>query len=247
MGTALRTVDVETSLGVIPVTGTFSGRKLAALAITGAFADAEQLERHPQTVGPEFDGYVAHLPGWITPPLAQTSIPAFAQAFDEVVETLGPTVVVGVSAGALVALAMRSPLVRGVVAVEPPLSTAKLWPIIPLFRSMLGGPQDAFIRNVFGITETTVEERGYGSLLEGVRAPLEVVVGSEPLLPPRPVERPPSVVDQPERELLARHGKLSVVVPAGHTVQTQAGKAMLSVVLRACRRAAEGLDQTGTS
>jgi pimeloyl-ACP methyl ester carboxylesterase len=238
MAVELRTVNVETSLGVIPVTGTFGDRKLAALAITGAFADADQMARHPETVAPEFDGYVAHLPGWITPPLSETSIPAFARAFDEVLQTLGPTVVVGVSAGALVALAMRSPLLRGVVAVEPPLSTAKLWPVLPLFRQMLGGPQDAFVRNVFGITETSVEERGYGSLLEGLTAPLETIVGSEPLLPPRPVERPPSVVDRPERELLAKHGKLSVVVPAGHTVQTQAGKAMLGVVLRACRRAA---------
>ena len=232
----MRTVTIETSLGPIPVTGAF-GDKLSVLAIPGAFADEHQLSRHPETVAPEFDGYVAHLPGWITPPLAEASIPAFTRAFDEVLAVLGPSVVVGYSAGALVALGLRSPLLKAVVAVEPPLLPAKMWSAVATFRSFLGTPHDGFVRNLFGVHEDRLEERDYRGLLDGLSVPLHTIVGSEPLYPVRPLARVPSVVDEPERALLQRHGHLTVAQGAGHAIPSQAGRAMLGVVLETCRLA----------
>ena len=53
-------VDFQTSLGTIPLTGSeFDVDKPAVLAITGAFAKADDLCRLPLIMGPDWAGFVA--------------------------------------------------------------------------------------------------------------------------------------------------------------------------------------------
>lgn len=189
----------------------------------------------PELMAPDYNGLVARLPGNGTPELSETSIPAFARAFDEVVRQLGPTTVIGVSIGALVALGMREP--KAIVAVEPPVSTSKLWPMIPELRAAT--TQREFIRNVFGVYADHVEERGYLSLLDGLDIPTDVIVGEVPLFPERPVERYPSFVDENDRIALASHPAVTLhVAPnAGHAVPHAAGRFMHPIVLQASQSA----------
>ena len=229
---------MSTSLGVISIWGHF-GNKIKVLAINGAGAAADEMSRLPHILAPDYDGLVAFLPGDRRPALSQVSIPAFAQAFDEVVRRLGPTVVMGHSAGGLVALAMRSPLIRAVVAIDPPLLTSKMWPVIPTLRAGLAASYDPFLDKVFGLTAAGVEERDYRPLLAGLHRPTDVVVGSDPLFPERALSRKPSFVDEPERALFAAHPlvRLHVAPNSGHQVQFEAAHFLFSVLLEACRKA----------
>jgi pimeloyl-ACP methyl ester carboxylesterase len=228
----IQTVEVRTSLGLIPLTGTF-GRTITTLAINGAFARADEMHRLPLVVAP-YGGVVGFLPGDRNPPLAETSVSAFAWAFDEVVDQLGPTVVMGLSIGGLVALAMRSPNIRRVIAVEPPLVTGKLWPM----ATMLGGAWTShhrnLVENVFGLSPDGFPGRDYSGLLEGLHRPTDVVLGDEPLFPVRTLERWPSFVDEPERALLRAHPLVKVhLAPAGHNVPFHAPQVLLPILLAA--------------
>lgn len=227
----------ETSLGSIPVTGWF-GRPLSVLAITGAFATRDSMSMLPNTLAPRYGGLVAHLPGNHSPRLSETSISAYARAFDEVIDQIGPTLVLGESVGGLVGLAMRSPNLKRVVAIDPPLATAKLWQLIPRFRAALPAHR-WFIEPIFGVYDDRVEERGYAALLDGLTVPVDAVVGEDPLFPERTVDRTPSLVDAPERARLAAHPlvTLSVAPGAGHNVPRQSALYLRDVLLAACGKA----------
>ena len=232
-GAGPRTVDFQTSLGTIPVTGVF-GDRFKVLAITGAWAPPSEMSRLAVAVAPDFDGVVATLPGNRSPALAQTSIPAWATAFDEVVDQLGPTLVLGMSIGALVALGMRSPV--AIMAIEPPLSTRKLWPMLSVLRDMFSA-EPAFVETVFGYSDRGWEDRDYRFLLDGLAVPTDVLVGDSPLFPERPTQRFPSVVDEPERVFLAAHPRVTLhTIPnTGHNVPSYAGLQMLEILMRALR------------
>ena len=230
------TVEVRTSLGVIPLTGHF-GDKVALLAINGAFIAANSLARLPTLLAADAECVVAQLPGEHAPALAETSLAAFARAFDEVVETLGPSVVMGHSVGGLVALAMRSPSVRAVVALDPPLLPAKMWPVIGALRGDLVGPRRDFIEALFGVSAEGIEPRDYRPLLDGLCRPTTVVVGSDPLMPPRAFERAPSFVDEPERALFAAHPMITLrVAPnSGHMLHNHASDWLVDLLRQTCR------------
>ena len=234
----VKTVEVQTSLGTIPVTGHF-GDGLRVLAITGAFAELEEMSRFPVALAPEFDGLVARLPGHYVSTLTETSIETWAKAFDEVAAELSISVVMGISVGALVALAMRVP--KALIAIEPPLSTAKLWPLTNMLRRVRG--HGTFVENVFGVFPDRIEERGYRSLLDRLAIQTEVILGSDPLMPSRPTDRLPSLVDEPERQLLDAHPMVTLhVAPnAGHAVPYHAAALVHSVLLRTCRRVRDGM------
>jgi len=228
------TVDFHTSLGVIPITGAHDHRP-KVLAINGLGAAPDEMSRLGLLVAPHYDGLVGFLPGDRNPALSETSISAIAQAFDEVVDQLGPTVVVGLSVGALVALAMRASAIVRVVAVEPPLVTGKLWPLATELRAGLGSHHRAMVENVMGMTAQAFEGRDYTHLLDGLHRPTDVVVGDDPLLPERPTPRMPSLVDEAERARLARHPLVTIhLAPnAGHNIPAQAPQILLPLIRKA--------------
>mgnify|MGYP001553401090 CR=1 FL=1 len=137
----MQTTVVQTSLGPIPLRappGALASRKPVVLVVTGAWAEADDMSRTHEVVGPAWDAAVMRLPGNGTPALSETSVAAWARAVGELVDSVfaGRTVVlVGLSVGAMVALGVRSAGVRRVVALEPPLVMSKLWPLAPALRS----------------------------------------------------------------------------------------------------------------
>lgn len=172
----------------------------------------------------------AHLPGSHCPRLTSHSVAVYAAAYAEVLDQIGrPAVVIGASIGALVGLSIRSAWVRGLVTLEPPLQTEKLWCLIDGFRAKLAGaPGDAdlreFLWQIFGISETRLENRDYRPLVAGLTVPCWAAFGGLPLMPPRAIKALPSLVDEPERALMRSHRlvKTEVVPTVGHNVPGQA-------------------------
>ena len=232
--TELEERTIQTSLGPVPLRGVFD-QPLTVLAITGMLAAADDMARLPIVVAPT-GGVVARLPGHGGPTLAQTSIDAFARAFDEVVQCIGPSVVVGLSVSALVAISMRAPNLRRVVAVEPPLETAKCWqlgePMMATFSE-----HSEFYRSIMGFDGETFPGRCYLDLLDALDRPTDFVVGDKPMFPTRRGGGQVfSMVDEAQRKLIraAPNASLHIAPGAGHPVQRQAGEFLLKIIRSAC-------------
>ncbi|THD79260.1 MAG: alpha/beta hydrolase [Phenylobacterium sp.] len=215
-------IKVATDLGQIWFWGRDRGKPLV-LMITGAMAPADVWAGEFD----ELDYLRVHLPGNHCPPLAETSIAAFARSIDQALAmnfSGRPVFVAGISMGALVGLAMRSPELRGALLIEPPLRTRHLWSVqrMPMEAGLT--EQDLLLlKNVLGVSKAGSEPRDYTHLLAGLRVRTTVVVGSEPLLPKRKVARVPSVVDDDDRALLAAHPLVRIVLVegAGHAVHAE--------------------------
>ncbi len=151
---------------------------------------------------------------------------------------------VGESLGGTIAFRMAGmdelgPIV-GVVAFDPPLTTAKLWPIIGTFKiAWANEPDNAFYRDlaweVFGIAQDgSVEDRIYYDLVGGLRTPAMLVSGDMPLPPPRPTVVNPSMVDEVDAYLLQRlfPGKLKLrrIVNTGHLLLHESPQACLKLI-----------------
>ncbi len=168
----------------------------------------------------------AQLPGNHCPQPLTHSVGAYAAAYSQVLAELGrPAVVLGASVGALVGMAMRAPNIRGTVALDPPLHTAKLWPLLAPFRQAIAdNPGDArlaeFIWNVFGFSAAEVVDRDYTDLVSRISAPTIVLVGEEPLFPQRDLRTLPSLLDEAGRQVFRDHPLVTVrqVAGVGHSI-----------------------------
>lgn len=231
---------VQTRLGPIPLwspAGALTSAKPVVLTITGAWAEPDDMIKIPSVVGPSWDAALMRLPGNGVPALTETSIAAWARAVSELIDATfhgRPVVVIGVSVGALVALGVRSPWVRRVIALAPPLVMSKLWPLADGLRARWRDEPAArpFIETVFGVTGQGAEERVYFELFEGA-PPADVAVGEAPLYPERRPERFPSLVDEPERAWLAARAGVSLhVAPgAGHNIHVFAPAFLRDLIL----------------
>ena len=167
-------------------------------------------------LGRVVDAAILRIPGADTPPLADPSFAGMAQAIGEVIAQRfpgRPVVLLGVSIGAVIALAVRAPSLRRIVAVEPPLRTVGLWPIEGMVRRHLASrPDDRAAHGVFGelfgIAATGVRPRDYLPLLDRLDLPTDVILGAEPLSPRRELENLPSLVDEVARARLAAHPRV---------------------------------------
>jgi hypothetical protein len=196
------------------------------LFINGAFAIERPRSFELPGLMPEAAVFNAHLPGNHCPALASPSVEAFAAAYSAALDQIGrPAIVIGASIGALVAMSLRSPTLRGVVLLEPPLQTGALWPLQPTFRQMAAArPSDTALRDflwaIFGFSRRELRNRDYRPLLGHLDTPGWAVFGGQPLMPERAYELVPSLVDEPDRALLAAHPKLrtAVIAGVGHNV-----------------------------
>jgi len=175
------------------------------------------------------DAAFLHLPGFFSPPLSEVSISAFAEAFDAVAENLGARepVIVGASVGALVALAMETAGSR--ILVEPFFSTRDLWPLHELLANSLVGPVGEWARAILGFAPEGVMARDYSYLAARARGAF-VLVGDEPLLPPRPLSALPSFTAAIDVELLRRNGAEVATVQGGHFPSSEMRAALNAVV-----------------
>jgi pimeloyl-ACP methyl ester carboxylesterase len=214
------------------------------LAIAGAFAIPRgPLFQLAPALGEAADVVAGHLPGNHCPTLISASVGTYAAAYSHVVRTAFAqrrVVVCGSSIGGLVALGMRAPQIPRMVVTEPPLVMSKVWPMRANIRQRLAAAPDdadlrAFCRNVFGVSATAVEERRYDWMIEMVSRPTHVLVGDRPLYPERALEKLPSLVDEPERKLMAAHPliRLSVLPDAGHNVLQESAPGFLAALREA--------------
>ena len=242
--------EVRTSRGVAAIRARpeiFGSRRPLLLALPGLFAGPNDLARLAEAVAKVADA--AHLRLEDLPPavLEQASPAAFARFVDELIEQLfadRPVVVAGASIGATVALGVRAAAVRRIVAIEPILATAALWPLAePLRKHLRGRPDDRRTRELFwrllGVSLDAVEARDHRKVLDGLTVPIDVVLAGEALGEPRPVTSFPSLVAPAEQAWFAALplARLHRAPGTNHNVQVQAAKLVQEVVVEACRRA----------
>lgn len=218
--------------------GSFSTERPLLLLIRGAFPIETQFLRLGEHF-PHADYAICDLPGMHSPFFAEPSVAAFAAGFDEVLALAFGTRLVnilGLSLGGVVALAMRSPQVRAVIAVDPPLSTAHLWPMRQdLERGAQISPQlRAWIWGLFGVDGAKQVERDYAFVLDGQRPPTRVLLASDPLMPEREVTRMPSLVGERDRALYAsRPISLLTVMDTGHNIARDGQPAIMTSLRQA--------------
>lgn len=168
------------------------------------------------------------------PPLENPSVEHIAERFMALIPP--EAVVVGESLGGLVALKMAAHGYRA-IAVDPPLSTAKLWVLHSLLpnvvaRNAENAPWFAdMVDAIFGVRQDEpVRSMNYWPLLDEVTAPVHVIAASEPLWPRRTItlvpENTPSVLDEVDAYNLARHPNVRFrLLPGPHTLLTEAVEA----------------------
>ena len=206
------------------------------LVVHGALRRAEILMgAFPWWPAP-FDIVFADLPGHgRSSPLVPATVERFAQRLNAAMTALFPQrrlFVLGESLGGLVALAMAGPAdtetVHGVIAADPPLTTAKLWHVAQAVRTALARtPHSPFMQSfagdIFGIAATeATTERIYYPVLDRLRVPALILTGDIPLLPPRRTASVPCVMDEVDRFVIERlyHGRVTVKTldRSGHLV-----------------------------
>ena len=138
-------------------------------------------------------------------------------------------------------MAMRSP--AAFVAVDAPLSTARLWPILAPLRAEIAAGGNARLGEwaweVLGVGADRVENRDYRPLLDDLAAPGVYVIAAEPLEPERPIRRPPGALTEADRaRVMAAPGIAPLVIPnCGHDVLAAAPGAIRMAVAMALERA----------
>lgn len=212
--------------------GADTGRPVL-FTVAGAFSHPDYLYRLPGFF-PELDVWRAQLPGNHCPELVANSIGVFGAAYAEALAQRlqgRPAAILGVSVGALVALAMRAPEAAALVLVEPPLQTGEVWPLRAYPASAPPG-SEAFLWNVLGVSATAHEPRDYSGLLSTIACPTRALLGGVPLMPERKAEVLPSFVDEASRALLRAHPSIEVVEcpDAGHNVPKLANAAFVDAI-----------------
>jgi pimeloyl-ACP methyl ester carboxylesterase len=235
----LRTIP--TTLGPVSLWGSFAAFDAArplVLAIRGAFPDPDFMSLLPEHL-PEMDVVLSHLPGMHTPLLRVTSVQAFINAFQEVIgQEFGDREVIpyGFSLGGVVALGLRNPQIRLVIAMDPPLTT-DLWPIFERVKQ-LPEPDASWASQIFG------DESGkdYRWVLDGLTAPAYAILAGDALGAPRPITRLPGLVTERAKVALTSHPNVKLVyLPGvGHNIPVQAPSAVVGLLRLAIRETRQG-------
>jgi hypothetical protein len=226
----------RTPFGEVWLWGALTGRPVL-LIVTGAFADPGTLD-HTGGVFPALDVLRTHIPGNHCPELVTTSVGVHAAALSDALRQAAleaPLGVLGISLGALTALGLRSPRLRRLLLIEPPLFTADAWHLTDSLPTTPGSPEAAFFWELFGIRGREVAEpRDYSPLLAGLQVPAEVLLGDIPAMPRRPLDTPPSFVGPATRALLEAHPHVRTTVApgAGHNVPVQGTMVLYNALVR---------------
>ena len=216
-------IEVQTEFGPAQFRGTDTGKPILLL-ITGAFSSEQVMVQLGARFG-KVDVLRAHLPGNHCPPLIQTSVGVFGAAYGAALDQRFPgrdIVLVGLSVGALVGFAMRSPAVRAIVAIEPPLLMREARPLTVL-REQAPPGQEALLWNILGIGPDRVEDRDYRPLIANLRVPTFVLLGEPPPASDTAWIEMPGLVGPEARRALRASPRVEVKVIAGaghHIVRT---------------------------
>lgn len=226
----------QTPFGEVWLWGELTGRPVL-LVVTGAFADPGTLD-HAGEVFPAVDVLRTHAPGNHCPTLVTASVGVHAAALSDALRQAAQQAslgVLGISLGALAALGIRSPSLRRLLLVEPPLLTADTGHLAQSVAAAPGSPEAVLLWEAFGIRDGEVAQpRDYSTLLAGLGVPAEVLVGDLAADPGRGPEKAPSFVGPAARALLASNPRVrTTLVPgAGHNVPVQAPLVLYEALVR---------------
>jgi pimeloyl-ACP methyl ester carboxylesterase len=208
----------------VPVWGRIGDdRRALLLVVRGAMPTLQHMLDLTKFL-PAVDVALVHLPGMHSPFFDENTPAVFASAFDQTLDHLGyeRVIVLGISIGGIVALAMRAPSIQRIILVDTPLTTGKLWPIHDTFRETVGDHAQArrWIAQMLGIHIDRVDDLDYRALLAAAPMPLTAMVGGDALGEPRKIARTPSLVSEADRRVYAADPNVDlIVVPdAGHNV-----------------------------
>jgi hypothetical protein len=249
----MRHLVISTEAGPIYLVGRIHAdpKRPVLFAMTGFWSPDTQLH----DLVDHFQGVsvlVAPMPGMGD----SVSLPAFdvrdfSRAIELTLATVVPgrrVVLLGSSAGCLATLGVRSTQVARHVAVEPFFRTAALWPLHDIARRFLAAEPHAVGAHraaevILGHGPAgAVAERDYRWLLDGLEAPLDVVVGALGLEPQRELPIAPSFTSAADRELLASRPNTRLTQAheeSGHNLmETPQGARLVRDVAHAALRAA---------
>lgn len=194
-------------------------------AIRGALAAPDQLCELANLL-PDADVAVVDLPT-----TGEISIDAFAAAYRELLsEVRRPLTIVGASIGGLVAMVLSD--LGEVVALDPPLSPPKLWPLHEIVgrkaaQGILTEANQAWWQAILSVND-------YSPVLGCLRRRATVLASGVPLEPPRPLAGIPGLLSADDLSTLERHAMidLQVVPGAGHDILRDAPEAVARAVRR---------------
>ena len=253
---------VATELGPVAVVfkqDDISRLRPVALLIHGFLSDANDMLHWQDVLCADHEVVFVELPGHgRCPPQGDCSVAALTQRLRLVIRGLfpgRPIIAVGASLGGVIALALANgevPEIRGVIAGDPPLTTAKQWPVqIALHRYLQQRSSNyltEFAGAVFGFTDCTwAGGRVYYDLLAKAAVPTLILTGDAPLWPvrelPRPARSPqdmPCLIDAADASVIGMlanpHVVLQRIENCGHLVLGREAAPSVPLVRDFCRQ-----------
>lgn len=153
-------IEIDTPFGPIWLNGRATGRPILLL-LNGLYAN-DRFAGIIRSTLPNVDVFAGRLPGDHAPSTMTTSLGVHAAAYSYAIGAKfgdAPLLVVGVSVGGLIAMALRAPSVRRLLVMDPPLRTGELWSLAKGLRlHSLPGWED-LAWPLFGIDATRHEAR----------------------------------------------------------------------------------------
>ncbi|MBL8844740.1 MAG: alpha/beta fold hydrolase [Hyphomicrobium zavarzinii] len=203
------------------------------IILHGALRNSDNLRGWYPVLSKHFDLLFVDLPGHgRTPADGEPTIRAFTDRVREMILrhfSDREIVAVGESVGGLVALGLangRTPGLKAVIAADPPLSTAKQWPIYGNFtrrarENPIGDYLMTFMFNTFGYTPQGIDgDRVYYSMVSAVKIPARILTGDSPLFPVRSQPVIPCLMDEVDRFLIRSlknpHVSMDIIPGKGH-------------------------------
>lgn len=237
----------DARIGCYRVADWITGDRPAVVLVHGALRSAANLASWPAQLRDQADVYLMELPAHgrstpIDPPSIVNMAAVLGQAIAERIPN-PEVLVVGESIGGLVALALAgqpsSGTVRAVLALDPPMTTGKLWTwrlhrLAERREMMRSRPAlAAFDREVFGIYPDRFEERIYYDLIGHAQVPVVIAGGDRTALASKAIGAP-SVFDEIDRFVISRmypsHAQIQTIENAGHVLLEDAPDACAGLI-----------------
>ena len=256
------TASATTSLGEVALLldrAPETSRRPVVLMIHGALRHSDlAVDWFP--ILADYDLVLADLPGHgRSPGTGPATVAAIATRLKEVIARHfrdRSIIVVGESIGGVIGLALADGSVRqilGVVALDPPLTMAKQWPVYAnIIDRFARYPDDDYLRvfafDIFGIgADGSLQERIYYDVVRNVRVPALVLAGDIPLWPVSRRTVVPSLLDEADRHVIRQMGNafvsLRTVHGAGHLYLAPPDAQCSEAILEFCAARLAGDDR----